>query len=360
MIDYENLNKANEPFADEYLAKMKDLLKTGWFVLGANVDGFENEFKNYHQLQNFVSVASGLDALIFSLILSELPPHSEVIVPTNTYIATILSILRAGHTPVFVEPDLATYNIDPGKIEAAITKRTRALMIVHLYGRACDMTPIMGVKEKYGLTLIEDCAQAHGAKYDGKMVGDFGEYSAFSFYPTKNLGAIGDGGGVGCKNSADLDRLKKLRNYGSSVKYKFDIIGHNSRMDEIQALFLRIKLKSLDSINAKKRKLAALYLKELKKDFILPSEDPRLYHVYHIFNIRHPNRDQIKDHLLANGIGAEVHYPVSPNKQLALKDLNLGSHPISEEIHNTTLSLPISWYHSESDIHKIIETLNKF
>ena len=233
-------------------------------------------------------------------------------------------------------------------------------MLVHLYGRPCEMDAIMALKEKHGLVLIEDCAQAHGAKFNGKFVGDFGEYCAFSFYPTKNLGALGDAGGVGFQNSEELEKLKKLRNYGSSVKYHFDIIGYNSRLDELHAAFLRVKLKHLNAINDKKRKLASLYMSELKSDFILPTQDPRLFHVYHIFNIRHPRRDEIRTHLLANGIKSEVHYPISPNKQLALKELNIGSHPISEEIHATTLSLPISWYHSESDIQKVIETLNTF
>lgn len=360
MIEYESLNKANEFFFNEYREKFNQLLQTGWFVLGENVKEFENEFAHYHQLNYFVGVASGLDALIFSLLMSGLPPSSEIIVPSNTYIATILAILQTGHRPVLVEPDIETYNIDPQKVESAITSKTKAMVIVHLYGRPCKMEPLLKIKEKYNLKLIEDCAQAHGARFKNKMVGSFGDFAAFSFYPTKNLGALGDGGGVGFQNSHNTEQLKKLRNYGSNEKYKFDIIGYNSRLDEIQAVFLRIKLKNLNAINSKKKLLAELYYRGLKKDFILPQKDNDIDHVYHIFNIRHTARDKVKEYLLKNGIKTEIHYPISPNKQKVLSHLKLNPSPISEEIHQTTLSLPISWYHSENDILKVIEILNRF
>ena len=250
--------------------------------------------------------------------------------------------------------------IDPLRIEKAINKKTRAIMVVHLYGNPCDMDPILAICKKYNLFLIEDCAQAHGAEYKGKKVGGFGDMAGFSFYPTKNLGCLGDGGAIVTNNSILHKKTEMLRNYGSSKKYYNKYIGVNSRLDEIQAAFLIIKLKSLDAINNHKRELASIYLSNLKEDFVLPNTHKDFYNVYHIFNIRHKRRDELKEYLKKNEIHTEIHYPVPPHKQKALSFLSDLKFPISEEIHNTTLSLPISTIHNREDIFRVVDVLNRF
>uniref|UniRef100_A0A7V3E5Z9 DegT/DnrJ/EryC1/StrS family aminotransferase n=1 Tax=Ignavibacterium album TaxID=591197 RepID=A0A7V3E5Z9_9BACT len=360
MIFYENLFESNKKFLDEYTKKFQQVLSSGWFILGSNVDTFQKDFANFHNSKYCIGVANGLDALTLSLIASDIPEGSEVIVPSNTYIATILSILHAKMKPVLVEPDIATYNIDPMKIEEKISFKTKAIMLVHLYGKSCQMDLILQLCKKYNLILIEDCAQSHGAKFKNKLTGTFGEFGAFSFYPTKNLGALGDAGAVITDSEIFAERLKKLRNYGSSKKYFNDVIGFNSRLDELQAAFLSVKLKYLDEINLHKRKLAKIYLDNLKDDFIKPVVNEDFYDVYHIFNIRHPKRDSLKDYLLKNEILTDIHYPVSPHKQKAMRGIIEGDYPISEEIHNTILSLPCSYGHSEDDIYKVVEIMNKF
>ncbi|HNW57102.1 MAG TPA: DegT/DnrJ/EryC1/StrS family aminotransferase, partial [Bacteroidales bacterium] len=286
--------------------------------------------------------------------------RSEVIVPSNTYIATILSIIRNGNKPVLVEPDIKTYNIDPKKIEDAITPNTRAVMVVHLYGKPCDMDPIMEICRRRNLFLIEDCAQAHGAEYKGKKVGSFGDMAAFSFYPTKNLGCLGDGGALVTNNDEFAKKVRMLRNYGSDKKYHFEYNGMNSRLDEMQAAFLRIKLKHLDKINSHKRELADLYLKHINNKFIVPDVHPDYHDVYHIFNIRHEDRDRLKEYLLNNGIKTDVHYPIPPHMQESMRAYRNLKLPLSEEIHRTTLSLPISFFHTKEDIEYIVDVLNKF
>ena len=361
MIEYENLGKVNQPFFEEYKKDFADTLARGWYILGDRVKKFENEFASYIGTKHCTGVASGLDALLLSLKALRLEKDSEIITPSNTYIATILSIVQAGLKPVLVEPDIRSYNIDPSKIEEKITAKTKALMIVHLYGRSCDMDPIIELCRKYKLSLIEDCAQSHGAKYKGRITGTFGEFGAFSFYPTKNLGALGDAGAV-TTNSEEFNKIiRRLRNYGSDIKYYNEIAGYNSRLDEIQAGFLSIKLKKLNEINISKRKLANIYFKELKNDFIKPLQDDDHFDVYHIFNIRHEQRDKLKEYLLKNEIKTDVHYPVPPHKQKAMQGIITdNNYPISEEIHKTTLSLPISYFHSEEDILKVISVLNRF
>lgn len=360
MIEYENLRKSNLPFFEEYREAMNRVLESGWFILGKNVEEFENEFAQYIGSKYCAGVASGLDALTISLMVLDLPAKSEIIVPSNTYIATILSILQCGHIPVLVEPDIRTYNIDPALIEAKITAKTKAVMLVHLYGKVCDMDPVMDICRRRNLYLIEDCAQAHGAKYKGKKAGTFGTLAAFSFYPTKNLGCLGDGGAVLTDDETLVSRVKMLRNYGSKKKYYNEVPGLNSRLDELQAAFLRVKLKHLDEINDHKRKLAQLYLSGIKREFILPVTSEFFYDVYHIFNIRHERRSELQDYLLSAGIKTDVHYPVPPHKQKALSSYNHLDLPVSEEIHRTTLSLPISFFHSKNDVEAIIEALNSF
>lgn len=359
MIEYESLGRLNKSFEEEYLQCFKELLNSGWYILGKQVATFEEAFAHYCGTKHCIGVASGLDALMLALRSYDFPPGSEVIVPSNTYIATILSILQCGLTPVLVEPDIRTYNIDPLRIEEKITKNTRAIMVVHLYGKPCDMEHIMQISSKYDLPVIEDCAQAHGALFKGQKVGSFG-IGAFSFYPTKNLGALGDAGAITTNDSEKNEHFRALRNYGSKIKYQNDYIGYNSRLDEIQAALLEVKLRYLDQINRHKRNLAAIYLRELKDDFIKPVVSSDYFDVYHIFTIRHPQRDELKEYLFENGVKTDIHYPIPPHQQKAMRGLIEGEFPVSEEIHQTTLSLPISYGHTSDDICRVIEILNKF
>ncbi|MEI8128562.1 MAG: DegT/DnrJ/EryC1/StrS family aminotransferase [bacterium] len=360
MIEYENLKKLNAPFFNDFNKQFDEVLKSGWYILGQQVDKFENKFAEYITSRYCVGLGNGLEALSLALRYYDFPTNSEIIVPSNTYIATILSVLQNGLKPIFVEPNIDTYNIDPNKIEEKINSKTRAIMVVHLYGKSCEMDKILVLANKYNLRLIEDCAQSHGAKFENKITGSFGDIAAFSFYPTKNLGALGDAGAITTNNKEIAAKIRSLRNYGSKIKYENEFIGFNSRLDEIQAAFLSVKLEYLDRINSHKRKLAELYLNELKNDFIKPVVDPNYFDVYHIFNIRHEQRNQLREYLLKKEIKTEIHYPIAPHKQIALKGLVQGEFPISEKIHSTTLSLPISFCHTEQEILKVIEIANSF
>lgn len=362
MIEYENLGKLNKPFFDEYKKSFEQVLDSGWYILGNQVSEFEKEFADFCGAKYCVGVANGLEALTISLKAFDFPTGSEVIVPSNTYIATILAIVNANLKPVLVEPKITTYNIDVSKIEKAITSKTKAIMPVHLYGRMADMPTIMEIAKKYNLKIVEDAAQAHNASINGKKVGSWGDFTAFSFYPTKNLGALGDAGAITTDNEELYNKIKALRNYGSNVKYHNEYIGENSRLSELQASFLRIKLKKLEEITCHKEELAGVYYSLLAgTDFILPAKLPGFRHVYHIFNIRSKRRDELKSFLLENGVKTEIHYPVAPNKQVAMKGILDGFEtPIAEEIHNTTLSLPISYFHTEQDIEQVCDVLRKF
>ena len=360
-IEYENLKKVNEPFFDAYRRAFEEVLQSGWYILGHAVQQFETQYAGYCQAKHCIGVANGLDALILSLKALQLPPGSEVIVPSNTYIATILAILHNQFIPVLVEPDIATYNIDPTKIEEKITPETRAIVVVHLYGKVCEMDAINAIAARHQLGVVEDCAQAHGAAFKNRKAGNWGHLGAHSFYPTKNLGALADAGAVTCNDDALQYSIAALRNYGSRTKYYNEVVGYNSRLDEMQAAFLSVKLASLDAINNHKRKLAALYLEGLKEDFIKPVVHPDYYDVYHIFNVRHPKRDELKDYLLRNDIKTEIHYPVAPNKQQAMLGILDKQHtPVAAAIHQTTLSLPVSYCHTEADVLKVIAVMNKF
>lgn len=360
-IEYENLQKANRPFLEEYRRAFDGVLNSGWFILGQSVQQFEASFAAYIGSRHCVGVANGLDALTMSLRSFSFKRGSEVIVPSNTYIATILSILQTGLNPVLVEPDIRTYNIDPALIERAITRKTRAIMVVHLYGKACDMDPIVALSKKFNLKLVEDCAQSHGATVRGRMTGTFGDLGAFSFYPTKNLGALGDAGAVLTNDDTLALTLRRMRNYGSDKKYYNEIVGQNSRLDEVQAAFLSVKLRSLNAINAHKRSLADIYHSGLKPDFIKPVRHPDFFDVFHIYNIRHPKRDALRDFLLKNGIRTDIHYPVAPHKQTAMRGILDGcDYPISSEIHATTLSLPISYCSTREDVERVVEVANTF
>jgi dTDP-4-amino-4,6-dideoxygalactose transaminase len=366
-VEYENLHFLNRPYFDDYRASFNDTLERGWFILGKNVENFEKQFAEYVGAKYVIGIASGLDALEIPLKCWDFEPRSEIIVPSNTYIATINAIINCGHIPVFVEPDMDTYNIDCQRIEEKITPKTRAIMLVHLYGRSCEMDAIMALCKKHNLELVEDCAQSHGGTFEGKMTGSFG-IGAFSFYPTKNLGALGDAGAIATNDEAFYRKMKAWRNYGSNIKYKNEYIGDNSRLDELQAGFLTIKLNHLDAISQRKNEIAQYYLKNLGSQFILPTVDARIYNVYHIFPIRHSKRDALKAYLLENGIKTEIHYPTAPCDQTSIKDWSKRADVVidekdfilSREIHNTILSLPISTIHTDEDIAYIVEVMNKF
>lgn len=361
MVEYENLGKLNHTLFEEYRNAFDEVLQSGWYILGKAVKKFEQEFALYNGSPFCSGLANGLDALVLALKTFGFDKGDEVIVPSNTYIATILSIVHNQLKPVLAEPDIRTYNIDPSKIEEKITSRSRVIMVVHLYGKSCEMDTIMSIAAKYNLKVIEDCAQSHGATYKNTKTGNFGDFGAFSFYPTKNLGALGDAGALTTSDQGLYHTIQILRNYGSGKKYHNELPGFNSRLDEIQAALLSVKLKQLNSITEHKRKLAQLYHEGLKNDFIKPVLHPDYYDVYHIFNIRHSKRNELKEYLLKNGIQTEIHYPIAPNKQNAMKGiLDDQVSPIAEEIHQTTLSLPISYFHTEDDISRVIEVMNAF
>ena len=360
IIEYENLYKVNKPYIALLKKAFSEVLDSGWFILGESVRKFESEFADYNKTKYCAGVASGLDALTLSLLALDIEKGSEVIVPSNTYIATTLSVIHAGYVPVLAEPNLSTYNIDPENILGAITPKTRAVLVVHLYGKPCEMDPISKICKDHKLFLVEDCAQSHGAKYRGRLVGSFGDLAGFSFYPTKNLGCLGDAGAVTTNSESYYNKIKMLRNYGSEKKYHNTYIGMNSRMDEMQASFLSIKLKKLDEIIMHKRHLASIYFENLKPDFILPDRNNDCFDVYHIFNIRHERRDLLKEYLKKKNIYTEIHYPVPPHKQKALSFLSDKQFQISELIHRTTLSLPVSAFHTNDDIFRVAEVLNKF
>lgn len=360
-VSYENLMKLNAPFEAEFQSEFQKFLKSGWYVLGDRVRRFEREFSDYIGVDYAVGVASGLDALVIGIDALNLPENSEILVASNAYIACVLSIIRAGHTPILVEPQVATCNIDPIKIKSALSSKTRAIMAVHMYGTPCDMEEIVKIAKAENLYLIEDCAQAHGAEINGKKVGSFGDVSAFSFYPTKNLGALGDGGAVLTNNFELSQRIKSLRNYGSSTKYKNDLIGYNSRLDELQSFILSIKLNKLDEINKHKRLLGSYYNEKLTEKLIKPKTPIGFTSVYHIYNIRYSKRDELKKYLADNNVGSEIHYPIPPHLQDGYRHLFTGkSFPISEEIHRTTLSLPISYGHALNEVMRVVELINEF
>lgn len=362
IVEYEDLKASNAPFMEEIKQATNKAIDSGWYILGKEVKSFEKHFAAYCQSNHCVGVASGLDALTLSLKALDLPEGSEVIVPSNTYIATILSVIEAGHQPILVEPDMATYNIDPEKIAEAISPKTTAIMVVHLYGKLCNMERIMEIAQKHDLKVVEDCAQAHGASFRGKVAGSFGNAGAFSFYPTKNLGAMGDAGAVTVQEEYLATAIATLRNYGSKEKYHNLKVGVNSRLDEIQAAILNVKLQYIGVINEHKRSLAKLYFEGLdSQKFILPSQEENYHDVFHIYAIRHPERDRLRAYLLDQGIKTEIHYPVPPHQQQAMQGVFNHQHfPISEELHRTVLSLPISYGHSKEDIERVIGVMNSF
>lgn len=337
--------------------------KASWYIEGMEDKKFEKEFAKYCNSKYCVGVGNGLDALMLSLKALEIKEGDEVIVPSNTYIATALAATYVGAKPIFVEPDIRTYNINPNKIEEKITNKTKAIMPVHLYGQPCEMDKIMEIAKKYNLYVIEDCAQAHGAKYKNQIIGSFGDAAGFSFYPGKNLGALGDAGAVVTNNKDIEEKVRALGNYGSDYKYHHLYKGNNSRLDEFQAAFLRAKLPSLDEVNIERRRLANKYITGVKNEkIILPYVIENAEPVWHIFAIRCKERDRLEKYLNEKGIKTNKHYPIPMHLQECYKDLGIkkGELPISEEISATQLSLPMYYGMTDEQIDFVIDSINKF
>ena len=334
-----------------------------WYIGGLEDETFEKSFSDYCDVNYCVGVGNGLDALMLALKALGIGKGDEVIVPSNTYIATVLAVTYVGAVPVFVEPDIRTFNINPELIEFAVTERTKAIMPVHLYGQPCDMDPVMKIAKKYNLFVVEDCAQAHGATYKGKKIGSFGNAAGFSFYPGKNLGALGDAGATVTNDKKLSDKIRALGNYGSDYKYHHIYQGNNSRLDEMQAAFLSAKLPHLDKINIERRKIADKYLTGINNpEVILPYIPENMSPVWHIFGIRCKRRDELESFLNERGIGTNKHYPIPIHLQECYKNLGFkrGDFPIAEEISATELSIPMYYGMAEEEIQYVIDIINEF
>lgn len=334
-----------------------------WYIGGQEDSDFEKAFAAFCGTDYCIGTGNGLDALMLALKALGIHEGDEVIVPSNTYIATALAVTYVGATPVFVEPDIRTFDIDPSRIEDAITDKTKAIMPVHLYGQPCDMEPILALAEKYRLYVVEDCAQAHGATYKGKTIGSFGHAAGFSFYPGKNLGALGDAGAVVANDKELADKVRALGNYGSDYKYHHIYKGNNSRLDEMQAAFLAAKLPHLDRMNEERRRIAQKYLEEIENpEIILPYVNQDTVPVWHVFAVRCKHRDELEKFLNENDIGTNKHYPIPMHLQECYKDLGYkkGDFPIAEEISETELSLPMYYGMTDDEVQYVIDTVNRF
>ncbi|WET03775.1 DegT/DnrJ/EryC1/StrS family aminotransferase [Flavobacterium sp. YJ01] len=366
MIPFLDLKKINEPYETAFQEKLKTVLHNGWYILGNEVETFEKSFAKYCDKKYCIGVGNGFDALVLIfkgyIELGILQKGDEVIVPANTYIASILAILQTDLVPILVEPRLETYNINPDLIQEKITSKTKAILAVHLYGQLAEMEKINQIAQKNNLVVIEDCAQSHGAENNLKStIYNLQSASAYSFYPGKNLGCLGDGGAVTTNDEELAKVLFSLRNYGSAKKYRNDYIGVNSRLDELQAGFLNLKLPNLNADNENRRNVAKRYLSEIKNDkIILPFWDFSNNHVFHLFVIRTENRQNLQEYLTENNIQTVIHYPIPPHKQKALSEWNNLSFPVTEKIHNEVLSLPISPILTDEEIDFIIEILNQY
>lgn len=361
MIKFLDLKKINNRYREEIDSRIKNILDKGWYLQGEENENFTKNFANFCGTKFALGVANGLDALNLIIKAYGFGNGDEIIVPANTYIATILAISENGCIPILVEPDIKTYNINPDSIEEKITTKTKAIMVVHLYGQAVQMAKIWKIAKKYNLKIIEDSAQAHGAIYQENRTGNLGDASGFSFYPGKNLGCMGDGGAVTTNDEELFNKIKAIANYGSDRKYHHIYKGVNSRLDEIQAAVLDIKLNHLDSDNNKRREISKYYRENIKNSkIILPETYDEKSHVWHIFAVRTQNRDEFQKYLTEKGIQTIIHYPTPPHKQGAYKEWNNLSFPITEEIHNTILSLPISPVMTDSEIEKVVEVVNEF
>lgn len=366
MIKFLDLHKINARFEAQFQEQFKQFLDSGYYILGNQVTAFETNFANYCGTKQCIGTSNGLDALILIFKaykeLGLLKDNDEVIVPANTYIASILSVIHAGLKPVFVEPDIATYNISVSEIEKHITPNTKAILAVHLYGQLAAMSSINSLAKKHALLVVEDAAQAHGAiNQDHKRAGNLSDAAAFSFYPSKNLGSLGDAGAVTTNNDALAVVIRKLRNYGAAKKYKNELVGFNNRLDEIQASFLNVKLLKLDTDNTIRRKVAMQYISEIKNEKIrLPFYNNSENHVFHLFVVTVNDREHFVNYLKQNQIETLLHYPIAPHKQVALKEFSALQLPLTEQIHKNIVSLPISPVITEKEITQIIQTLNKY
>ena len=364
MIKFIDFNKIHSGYKEKLNQAFSSFLDSSYYVLGEQVSLFEKSYANHLGVNHVIGVASGLDAISLSLRAVGVKKGDEVIVPSNTYIATVIALSQLDATPVFVEPSINTYNIDPKKIESAITSRTKAIIPVHLYGLACDMSTIMDIANKKNIHVIEDNAQGHGAKHNGQLTGSFGTINATSFYPSKNLGALGDAGAISTNDSSLADKCRMYRNYGTKERYITEVIGVNSRLDELQAALLNVKLSYLKEQNKYRRNVAHRYIDELRNidRIILPKKDNNNEHVYHQFVIKTNERDELQEFLKQKGIPSIVHYPIPPHLQKAYHFLGYkeGDFPVAEEIANTVLSIPCYPNMPIEDIEKVISSIKEF
>ncbi|MBE9469353.1 MAG: DegT/DnrJ/EryC1/StrS family aminotransferase [Bacteroidetes bacterium] len=365
MIKFLDLQKITQKYSEEIHNAVHRVVDSGWYLQGKENEIFEKNYAKYIGSKYAVGCANGLDSLILIfrayIELGIMKPGDEVIVPANTFVASILAISENGLKPVLVEPNIDDYQIDDSKIESAITNKTKAILVVHLYGQCAYTQKIMNLCEKYDLKLIEDNAQAHGCQYKGKKTGSLGDAAGHSFYPGKNLGALGDSGAVTSNDESLIKTIRSLANYGSSKKYVFDYIGKNSRMDEIQAAVLDVKLKYLDEDVSIRQEVAKIYVKEIKNNrIILPKIKDWKSHAFHLFPIRCIDRNRLKEYLEDNEVQTIIHYPIPPHKQKCYKEMNKLSFPITEKIHNEILSIPISQVMSKADIDRVIYLLNSW
>ena len=366
MIKFLDLKKINDSYRADFIDAFERVLESGWYIMGAELKQFEDNFAKFCGTKYAIGVANGLDALILIIRaykeLEIFNDGDEILVPSNTYIASILAISANNLVPVLIEPDITTYNIDSKLIESKITNKTVAILPVHLYGQLCEMKEINELAKKYNLKVIEDCAQAHGARdIDGRISGNIGDAAGFSFYPGKNLGALGDAGAITTNDESLATSIKALLNYGSFEKYKNIYKGTNSRLDEIQAAFLNIKLSRLEEDNLKRKNVALRYLNEIRNPkIILPTVKNHDTHVWHLFVIRTKNRTNLQDYLAVNDIQTIIHYPIPPHFQLAYKELKHLHLPISEKIHREVLSLPLSAFLDNEEIDFVIKIINAY
>ena len=361
-INFNQLDRGYHKYKSEYDQAAIEVLESGWYILGDRGIRFEKEFANFMGSQYCVGLNSGLDALILAFRSLEIGVGDEVIVPANTYIASVLGITENKATPVFVEPD-EFYNLDADKIEAKITNRTKAILVVHLYGQAANMKKIKEIADKHNLYLVEDCAQSHGARYEDKISGTWGDIGCFSFYPTKNMGAFGDSGAIVTNNDQIYEKMKMIRNYGSKVKYHNEILGINSRLDEIQASLLSVKLSHYNELRIERESIAKRYLCGIiNKNIELPSVRNKAEHVWHLFVVKVQNRDKLQTYLNESGIGTQAHYPIPPHLAKAygyLKYKN-GDFPIPENYANTVVSLPLYEGMTDEEVDYVIQIINKY
>lgn len=361
-VPFNVLDRQYRMYKNEYDEALINTMESGWYILGNQVTSFENEFAKFVGSTYCAGLANGLDALILAFRALNISTGDEVIVQANTYIASVMGITINGAVPIFVEPD-KYYNIDVKSIEKAITKNTKAILVVHLYGQATNMDEIMSLAHKYNLRVVEDCAQSHGANYKGKMTGSFGDIGCFSFYPSKNLGAFGDAGAITTSNQVIADRIKMLRNYGSAVRYENEEIGYNSRLDELQAALLRVKLSHINELSEEREKIANYYIENIKNQKIqLPMIANDCSHVWHLFVVKLEDRDGFVEYLKSHEIGSVIHYPIPPHlsKAYSYLDLKSGDYPIAEKYADSIVSLPIYNGMTNEEVEYVVEIINRY